>query len=188
MEAKYARSIAFMKQNETANALAILDPLIAQSPKDPFLHELRGDILRDAGRARDAMASYKAAVAIIPWAALIRISLAQTQIELNERPLLEQAVVNLKEAIRYEPQVSHAWRQLAIAYGRMEKHGLVSHALAEEAILTGDYRTAIRLSTRAMKVLPEGSPEWLLGRRTGELHVALAQIDEPGFAPEPASA
>lgn len=173
MEAKYARSIAFMKQNETANALAILDPLIEQSPKDPFLHELRGDILRDAGRARDAMASYKAAVAIIPWAALIRISLAQTQIELNERPLLEQAVVNLKEAIRYEPQVSHAWRQLAIAYGRMEKHGLVSHALAEEAILTGDYRTAIRLSTRAMKVLPQGSPEWL---RSQDIEIQAKRI------------
>jgi predicted Zn-dependent protease len=161
MEAKYARSIAYMKQNETEKAIAVLDPLIAQSPKDPFLHELRGDILRDAGRARDAMASYKAAVDIIPWAALIRMSLAQTQIEINERALLQEAVVNLKEAIRYEPQVPHAWRQLAIAYGRMEKHGLVSHALAEEAILKGDYRTAGRLSQRAMKVLPQGTPEWL---------------------------
>jgi maltose alpha-D-glucosyltransferase/alpha-amylase len=37
-------------------------------------------------------------------------------------------------------------------------------------------------------VLGEGSPEWLLGRRTGELHMALAQIDEPGFAPEPTTA
>ncbi len=161
MEAKYARAIAFMKQNDTADALAILDPLIAQSPKDPFLHELRGDVLRDAGRPREAMESYKAAVAILPWAALIRISLAQTQIELNEQPLLQEAVVNLKEAIRYESQVPHAWRQLAIAYGRMDKHGLVSHALAEEAMLNGDYRNAGRLALRAMKVLPNGSPEWL---------------------------
>ena len=65
------------------------------------------------------------------------------------------------------------WRQLAIAYGRMEKHGLVSHALAEEAILTGDYRTAIRLSTRAMKVLPEGSPEWL---RSQDIEIQAKRI------------
>jgi trehalose synthase-fused probable maltokinase len=35
--------------------------------------------------------------------------------------------------------------------------------------------------------LDESSPEWLLGRRTAELHVALAQINEPGFAPEQVS-
>jgi predicted Zn-dependent protease len=37
----------------------------------------------------------------------------------------------------------------------------VSHALAEEAMLNGDWRNAGRLAQRAMKVLPEGSPEWL---------------------------
>lgn len=173
MEAKYARAIAFMKESGTEQALAILDPLIAQQPKDPFLHELRGDILRNAGRQREAMDSYRAAVEILPWAALIRISLAQTQIELNEGPLLQEAVVNLKEALRYEPQVPHAWRQLAIAYGRMDKHGLVSHALAEEAMLNGDWRTAGRLSARAMKVLPEGSPEWL---RSQDIEIQAKRI------------
>lgn len=161
MEAKYARAIAYMKISETGKALAILDPLIARSPKDPFLHELRGDILRDAGRSREAMASYQAAVAILPWAALIRVSLAQVQLELNDNSLLDPAVTNIKEAIRYESQMPRAWRQLAIAYGRQDRHGLVSHALAEEAILTGDYVTAHRLSVRAMKVLPNGSAEWL---------------------------
>lgn len=161
MEAKYARSIAYMKISETGKALEIIDPLIAQSPNDPFLHELRGDILKDAGRNREAMASYQAAITILPWAALIRVSLAQVQLELNDNSLLEPAVVNIKEAIRYESQMPRAWRQLAIAYGRQDRHGLVSHALAEEAILTGDYPTAHRLAVRAMKVLPNGSAEWL---------------------------
>jgi predicted Zn-dependent protease len=161
MEAKYARSIALMRLSETDKALAVIDPLVAASPKDPFLHELRGDILRDAGRNREAMAAYEKAVTILPWAALIRVSLAQAQLELNDNSLLNAAVANIKEAIRYESQNPRAWRQLAIAYGRMDRHGLVSHALAEEAILNGDYRTAQRLAGRAMKVLPQGSPEWL---------------------------
>ncbi len=161
MEAKYARAIAYMKLSETDKALAIIDPVIKQSPKDPFLHELRGDILKDAGRNRDAMESYKAAVKILPWAALIRISLAQTEIEQDENALLPDAIVNLKEATRYESQIPYAWRELAIAYGRLDKHGLASHALAEEAILNGDYGNASRLAQRAMKVLPEGTPEWL---------------------------
>lgn len=38
-----------------------------------------------------------------------------------------------------------------------------------DAGLTGDPRS--------------GSPEWLLGRRTGEMHVALSRVDEPELAP-----
>ena len=177
MEAKYARSIALMRLSETEQALAIIDPLIAQSPKDPFLHELRGDILRDAGRSDEAMVSFQKAVDILPWAALIRVSLAQTQLEQNNKSLLGPAVVNIKEALRYEPQMTRAWRQLAIAYGRQEKHGLVSHALAEEAILKGDYKTANRLAVRAMKVLPQGSAEWLRAQDI-EFQAKLAKEDQ----------
>lgn len=161
MEAKYARSIALMRLSDTKKALGIIDPLIAATPKDPFLHELRGDILRDAGRNREAAEAYKKAVALLPWAALIRVSLAHAQLELNDNSVLDEVIVNVKEALRYEPRNAGAWRQLAIAYGRSDQHGLVSHALAEEAILKGDYVTADRLATRAMKVLPKGSPEWL---------------------------
>ena len=38
-----------------------------------------------------------------------------------------------------------------------------------------------------LPTLDRGSPEWSLGRRTGELHVALSRVDQPGFAPEPVS-
>ena len=36
-------------------------------------------------------------------------------------------------------------------------------------------------------MLGDTSPEWVLGQRTGELHVALAEIDALGFTPEPSS-
>ncbi len=161
MEAKYARTVAYMKLNETEKALAILDPLIDATPQDPFLHELRGDILRDAGRPQEAAAEYQKAIEILPWAALIRLSLAQTQIAINDPNELDATVANIKEAIRYEAEIPRAWRQLAIAYGRQQKHGLVSHALAEEALLKGDIRTARERATRAMRLLPNGSAEWI---------------------------
>ena len=173
VEAKYARSIAYMKANETNKALAIVDGLIKQSPKDPFFIELRGDILRDAARTREAMKTYEEAVALLPWSALIRISLAQTQLELNDPAMLKATIVNIKEAIRYEPQVPRAWRQLATAYGRMDKLGLASHALAEEAMLKGDIRGAIRHAKRAMQVLPNGSAEWI---RSQDLQIEAERV------------
>src|SRR3546814_1971828 len=50
IEARYARAIAYMQLHEVDNALAIVDSLLEKSPDDPFFHELKGDILRDAGR------------------------------------------------------------------------------------------------------------------------------------------
>jgi predicted Zn-dependent protease len=161
MEANYARTVAYMKLNETQKALAILDPLIEKTPKDPFLHEMRGDILRDAGRTQEASTAYRKAIEILPWAALIRLSLAQMQIAVNDPKELDATVANIKEAIRYESEIPRAWRQLATAYGRQQKHGLVSHALAEEALLKGDIRTAAERAKRAMRLLPNGSAQWI---------------------------
>ncbi|MCG8547463.1 MAG: M48 family metalloprotease [Alphaproteobacteria bacterium] len=173
VEARYARSIAYMKSNEPDKALAIADSLIKQSPKDPFFVELRGDILRDAARTREAMETYEKAIALVPWAALIRISLAQTQLELNDPAMLKDTVANVREAIRYEPQVPRAWRQLATAYGRMDKLGLASHALAEEAMLRGDLRGAMRHAKRAMQLLPNGSAEWI---RSQDLQIEAERV------------
>jgi predicted Zn-dependent protease len=161
IEGKYARAIALMRLNETAKALAIVDDLLVKSPKDPFFHELRGDILRDAGRAEEAIRAYRVAVKILPWAALIRITLAQTQLAQEDPASLGDIITNIKLALRYEPRIPRAWRQLATAYGRKQDRGKAAHALAEEAILRGDLKGARRHSSKALKLLPKGSPEWL---------------------------
>jgi predicted Zn-dependent protease len=161
IEAKYARAIAYMRLNDPKKSLAIIDPLIAASPNDPFFHELRGDILRDAGRQQEAIDAYRSAVAILPWAALIRVSLAQMQLALEKPSVLDDVVTNLKHAIRYEPRIPRAWRQLATAYGRKDELGLAQHALAEEAILRGDTMGAMHKARKAMRLLPKGSPDWL---------------------------
>jgi len=170
VEARYARSIAYMRQSDAEKSLAIVDSLIRESPKDPFFLELRGDILRNAGKTKAAKAAYEETLKILPWAALIRMNLAQTQLELNDGTDQTEVVANLKQALRYEPRVPRAWRQLATAYGRMNKQGLTSHALAEEAILRGDRASAARFAKRAMRTLPTGSSEWL---RSQDIEVQL---------------
>jgi predicted Zn-dependent protease len=39
--------------------------------------------------------------------------------------------------------------------------GEAALALAEEAILTGDFRNAVQQATRATQLLPRGSASWL---------------------------
>lgn len=158
---RYARSIANMRISKTERALELADSLLAEAPRDPFYWELRGDILKDAARLAEAIDAYEEAVEILPWAALIRVALAQSQLAMNDDRLLPAATENLEEALRYEPWQSNAWRSLGIAYGRAGFHGQASLALAEEAARRGKGDVAIQRATKAMELLPNGSAEWM---------------------------
>ncbi|MEE2688300.1 MAG: M48 family metalloprotease [Pseudomonadota bacterium] len=159
--ARMARAIALSKKQEADAAIDIVDDLIASSPKDPFLYDLKGDLLVDAGHTQDAVEPYQKAISILPWAALIKVSLAQIQLEnSNIESQVRLARQNLKDALHYEPELTNAWRFLATAEGRLGNSGAASLALAEEALLRGKKTRALDLAKRAIKILPKGSPGW----------------------------
>ena len=160
IEALYARAIAHMRLNDVDQALDIANRLLIRSPNDPFFLELKGDILRNAGRIRESIAPYQAAVSIVPWAALIRINLAQVQLALNEDGLTREALDNVKEALRYEPKLVQAWHLAATSYGRLKDFGNLALALAEQSVLQGRKSDTKRHVKQAMRILPEGSPGW----------------------------
>src|SRR5690606_16300355 len=122
----------------------------------PFIHELKGDILRDAGNIEASIESYKRALDIIPWAALIRMNMARSQLGMDTPEMTQAALANLQQAVRYEPTTPSLWRLVATAQGRLGHQGLTAVALAEEALLTGEYKTAIQNSERALDLLPQG--------------------------------
>ncbi len=159
--ARYARAIAYKKLHKIDEALGSLNDLIAESPNDPFLYELQGDILQDAGRVSESIPPYRKAVEILPWAALIRINMAQSQLELNNRDASDAALENLLQTSRYEPEIPLLWRLLATAYARIDDQANVMLALAEEAILNGKRSEARQRANRALELLPKGSASWM---------------------------
>ena len=177
VEARYARAYAYMKLNDKKNALSIVDGLISESPQDPFFHELKGDILKDAADVNGAILSYTKAIKIIPWAALIRVNLARMQLALNNPKLDEEIIRNVRNALRYENKIPALWRQLATVYGRRGQTGKASLALAEEAMLKGDLNRAKQHVKRALGILPTGSPEHVRAQDIGN-EIANASIKE----------
>jgi predicted Zn-dependent protease len=159
--ARYARAIAYKEKHRVDEALALTNGLIAESPNDPFFHELKGDILQDAGRVAESLAPYRKSVEILPWAALIRINLAQSLLELNDAQSDREALTNLGEALRYEPDIPLAWRLMSTAYSRNGDEANVMLTLAEEALLTGKKEEAKYRATRASELLPNGSAGWV---------------------------
>ena len=161
IEARYARAIAHYRIPDLERALAALDALLADHPDDPWFHELKGQVLFENGRVREAIAPYERAVALRDDAALLRLGLARAQIETGDAALLAGAVANLEAATRLEPKEPQHWYQLGIARGRAGDRAASSLAFAEHAFLRGDAEKAHYHATVAMEGLPQGSARWL---------------------------
>lgn len=159
--ARYARAIALYRESNVDEAVKAVDALIHQQPNNPYFHELKGQMLLEAGRLTPALPAYRRAVKLSPRAYLIRASLAQVLTGLGGRKNLEEAVTHLTVAVHHNPQFLPAWHLLGIAHGQAGNTALSSAAFAEEAYLRGDKEMAVTHIKRAEKGLKVGSRAWL---------------------------
>ena len=157
----YARTIAHYRKPNISEAIKLINQLTTQHPNDPYFHELKGQIYFENGKIDLALKSYQVATNLIPESPLLRAQLAHVQIEKNEPEFLRMAILNLLYSVNKDPTRPSVWRQLSIAYGRLNKKGESSQALAEEAILLGRNNEAIKLAERAKKLLKIGTTNWL---------------------------
>ncbi len=161
LEARYARAIGYYRAADLGKALALLDELIAERPDDPYFQELKGQMLYENGRVKEALPYYERSVALAPTQPLLRLGLAQTQIALEDPAVNKSAIAGLGEVVRLEPRNAGAWRLLAVAYGRDGQLSMAALALAEAASARGNRKEARAQAERALKQLPEGSPAWI---------------------------
>ncbi len=160
LPARYARTIAWYKDGQTERALAGVDALIADDPANPYLEELKGQILFEGGRPAEALPHHQRAVELAPDAPLLRINLAHALIETNDPQQLEPAVVQLKRALAFESDNPLAWRLLAQAYASQGLEGEARLASAEFYFAMGRQEQANQFALRARDMLDRGSIEW----------------------------
>ncbi len=161
LEARYARAIAYYRKPDLENALQRINQLIAERPSDPYFIELKGQILYENGRIMESLPFYEQASELLPDSAVIRKELADVQLETGQIELIEPAIRNLQVALSKEPKSASAWRQLAIAYGRIGEKGKSSLALAEEGLLINKPDIANYHAGLAERLFPSGSREWI---------------------------
>lgn len=160
---RYGRAIALYRRAQTKDALAELDSLLAQEPKNPWFHELKGQILFEGGRIDESLPALAKAVEYAPDSGLIRTAYAHALLEsqTDKSARTQQAVRELQRAQRSEPQSVLIQRLLATAYGRLGNEGMSRLHLAEQAALRGQREQARREATLAQKHLPKNSAAWL---------------------------
>ncbi|WP_426956187.1 M48 family metalloprotease [Muricoccus radiodurans] len=153
---RYARAIAQFRSGRTDAAIEILDTIIREQPGNPYLLELKGQILFEGGRPLDAIAPLSAAVRLAPGEPLIRIAHARALIERGDQAALRQAVTELRNAVQEDRDSGFAWAQLAVAYGRLGDLPNAELAMAEQAMAEGDTAEARFRAARAERGLPPG--------------------------------
>ncbi len=151
--ARYARAIAYYRVPDLQKALPAVDGLIRDFPNNPYYRELRGQMLFENGRVREAVRPYEEAVKLAPAAPLLRIALSQAYIEAGDPALNKRAIAYLNDASREEGRDSQVWHFLAVAYGRDNQMGMAALSLAEEALANGKKKDAMQQSTRAKQLL-----------------------------------
>ena len=158
--ARYARAIAYHKEEEPERALKVVDGLIADQPNNPYIWELKGQILFESGKIKESEAPYRKSVELKPGAPLLRVNLGQTLVAEEDKTKLDDAVVQLKRALDLENDNAFAWEILARAYDSKGDPGMARLATAEQDFALGQLKDARVFAMRAREMLPKDTPQW----------------------------
>ena len=139
--AQVARAVLAHRNGDLATAMAQMDALIKNTPQDGFLYELKGQILFEQGKIKDAITAYQKAAELQPKEPLIRLGLGAAYLADGNTKL---AIEALKKVTEQEQDDSIAWRQLGIAYGQAGDMLHSNLALAEEAMVRHNKKDAKR--------------------------------------------
>ena len=155
LPAHIARAVAYHKQANKALALPEMEALVKIAPDDPFIHELKGQILFENGNTTGALPEYQLAVKLKPDSALLLADLGKVE---TANTHYSAAITALEKSTRLDNSDSSSWRLLATAYGKAGDAGNAALALAEEALLQNNPTTAQRQAAAALSALPAASP------------------------------
>ncbi len=167
------QAVAYHRKPDSAKALAAIGKLIALRPKDPFVHELNGQILLESRRAEASVAAYGRAAALAPGNALILGGQGRALLAAGQP---KRALQALEKARARDFTDARVLRDMATAYAKTGKTGMASVVTAERYALAGRFKDAQIHAKRAADLLPRGSAPWL--RAQDVLSAAEAQASK----------
>lgn len=164
------KAVAYHRKPDTKKATAHIQQAIALRPKDPFLHELHGQILLESRQPAAAVAAYTRAANLAPRNALILGGQGRALLVNGQ---YKKALAVLERSRARDFRNSGVLRDMAQAYAKLNKLGMASLVTAERYALSGRFKDALIHSKRAVGLLPRGSAPWL--RAQDVLSAAEAQ-------------
>ena len=143
----YARSIALYRQSDFNEALVLLDILSEKNNQDPYILELKGEILHNSGQIYKAIKVFKQALVLKPHSHIMRASLANSLLALNTKQSVNEALQQYSAILIEQPNNIYVLGQLAKAY--KQNHNLIQAyvTLIKKAQLMNDKKEISKYQT-----------------------------------------
>ncbi|WP_299844264.1 M48 family metalloprotease [uncultured Roseovarius sp.] len=151
------QAIAYHRNSRLKKALGAIDAAIAMRPKDPYLHELRGQILMESRQTKAAVAAYARATNLAPKNALILGAYGRALLATGQT---QKAQKVLEQARARDGRDARVMRDLAASHAKLGNNGMASLVTAERYAMLGRLKDAGIHAKRASDLLPRGSGGW----------------------------
>lgn len=159
-----AQASAYHRLGQSQNAFKAIQQALTLSPDDIFINDLAGQIAFETGKIDDSIGFYKHAYEKSNKNALIALNYAQALVASENEDNMKNAVLILKSGLLKEQHYANGYRDLSIAYDRLQEPGLAAASSAEYFLLRGDYNMAMNQARKSLLYLKENQPESLRAR------------------------
>ncbi|WP_171132153.1 M48 family metalloprotease [Sphingomonas sp. ID1715] len=159
--ARYARAYAWHRGAYPDKATEEVDALLRTAPHDPYFLELKGQVLLESGKPKEALPPLREAVQLTRYNPLITSMFGHALIATEDSANFAEAEKVLKSAIAMDNQNPFAWYQLGVVYDRKGDTARAALATAERYNLEGNPKLAFANARMAMAGIPRGSADWV---------------------------
>ena len=159
--ARYARAYAWHKDARLDRAMAEADALLREAPDDPYFLELKGQILLEAGKPREALGPLRRATELTRNHPLIATLFGHALIATEDKAQLAEAERVLRAAVSRDRENPFAWYQLGVVHAASGDMARARLASAEQQVLYGQMGAALQSAQAAEAALPRDSADWL---------------------------
>jgi predicted Zn-dependent protease len=159
--ARYARIFAYHQGVRDADALREADALLAMEPNDPYVLEVKGQVLLESGRPAEALAPLRKATELTNNDPLIATTFGHALVATEDRAHLDEAEAVLRASVARDRENPFAWYELGMVYGAKGDIPRAQLASAEQQIMSDNPAQALRSANSAQNGLTKGTPDWI---------------------------
>ena len=142
LESLYAYSLRNYKIGKINVALKLIDKCIKIDPKNPYFHELKGQILFENGKSNESVLAFRRAIFLKSDEKSFNLFLAKSLYHSDVKQSFSESIDLLWKYIKDDDFPYEAWHYLGLNYGKLQKYDLSSYALAEKYLLVNQLENA----------------------------------------------
>ena len=157
----YGRAIESYLYGRPDEAVARIDTVLRALPRDPYVHEMRGEILLRTGRPAEAVESFRRASRLGgDTSGILRAEIGNALLATDDPARFADAIANLRRAVILDPTYSQGHRDLARAFHRIGDAPAANLATAEAFYAEGAVDRAKVFAKRAQAEYGRSEPGW----------------------------